>query len=282
MLFWKDNQFVEQSAAVVSVLDHGFLYGDGIFEGFRFFDGKVLFAEEHVERLMLSARAISLAVPFSHGELIDALQTMASKHGGDGYIRLVVSRGAGQLGIDPRTCETPTVVAIACPVQLYKDSNGIHLIISSVTRNISAALDPRIKSLNYLNNILAKMQATAAGADEAVMLNNLGYVSECTTENIIVIKGRKAMCPSASDGALDGVTKIACMGLLEQMGFEVSEERLNSYDLYTADEIILTGTGAGVIRAASLDGRKYQKTEIFEALAESYSALIKRECNARA
>ncbi|AZZ97412.1 branched-chain-amino-acid transaminase [Pseudoalteromonas sp. R3] len=274
MIFWKDGQFVEKQDAVVSVLDHGLLYGDGIFEGFRFFGDAVLFAEEHVDRLYQSAKAIDLSIQYSKTDMLHILNDVAKSHQGDGYIRLIVTRGEGKLGIDPRSCQQPTVILIASPIKLYDNDAGIKLIISSVTRNRASALDPRIKSLNYLNNILAKMEATALGAEEAVMLNGEGNVSECTTENLFIVSGNQVSYPPLKDGALDGITKNICIELLKRSHYDLVERSINTYDLKTADEILLTGTAAGVVRAASLNGRHYTNCACFEFLSKQYEAYI--------
>jgi branched-chain amino acid aminotransferase len=260
MLIYLNGKLVPRDEAKVSVFDHGFLYGDGVFEGIRVYDGNVFRLKEHIDRLYESAKTIALEIPMSREELIQAtVNTVAANNRRDAYIRLVVSRGPGDLGIDPRNCDRPTVVIIVgsirlYPAELYED--GVGLITSSFRRIPMQCLDPRIKSLNYLNNILAKLEATRASAPEAVMLNYSGRVAECTADNIFIVKNGGLRTPPVMEGALGGVTRDAVMDLARDAGIPCLETRMGLHDLYNADECFLTGTGAEIMPVASIDGRR--------------------------
>ena len=251
------GKLVPQEQAVVSVFDHGLLYGDGVFEGIRVYGGKVFLEQEHIDRLYESALSIRLEIPLAPAELTQAVRdTVAANDITD--VRLVVTRGAGTLGIDPQRTSNPQVIIIADSISLYPQElydNGLNLITASTIRNHSAALSPRIKSLNYLNNILAKIEGTDAGTVESLMLNHKGEVAECTGDNIFIVKNSVLKTPPPEAGILEGLTRNAVIGLARNAGIAVQEVPLVRHDIFTADECFLTGTAAEVIAAVSLDGR---------------------------
>ena len=259
MLIYVNGQYYSEEEAKVSVLDHGYLYGDGVFEGIRMYSGCIFKLKEHIDRLYDSARAIMLRIPMEKSEMESAIVETVRKNGlSDGYIRVVVSRGVGDLGLDPRKCPNPTVVIIADKIKLYPEElyqNGLSIITVPTRRNIPEALNPQIKSLNYLNNILAKIEAIHRGYEEALMLNQEGYVAECTGDNIFMLKGRALITPPTSVGVLKGITARTVMEIAIDMGLEVREERFTRYDLYTADEVFLTGTAAEIIPVVRIDDR---------------------------
>ena len=254
-----DGTFYEQSEAKISVFDHGLLYGDGVFEGIRFYQDRVFRLEEHIDRLWDSAKAITLDIPMSRAALIEAtLETIRQNDLHDGYIRLLVTRGVGSLGLSPDSCRRPSVIIIAATIALYPDSlyeKGLTLATCSVRRIPPAALSPRIKSLNYLNNILAKIEAQQAGAAEGVMLNEQGYVAECTGDNLFVVKNGVISTPPVNAGILAGVTRAVVFELAKKNGIPIKEEDLTRYDILVADECFLTGTAAEVIAAVQMDRR---------------------------
>ena len=259
MLIYVDGKIVPKEDAKVSVFDHGFLYGDGIFEGIRVYNGNVFRLEEHVERLYESAKTIALEIPLTSEELTQAtLDTVAANRMRDAYIRLVISRGPGDLGIDPYNCPKPSVVIIVGSITLYPKelySTGIALVTSSVPRIPTQCLDPRIKSLNYLNNIMAKIEARQVGALEALMLNFNGRVAECTADNIFMFKNGELETPDLMQGALGGITRAAVLELAAAAGIPARETVLGLHDFYNSDECFLTGTGAEVMPVISIDGR---------------------------
>lgn len=259
MKIYLSGKLVEKEQATVSVFDHGLLYGDGVFEGIRVYGGKVFLLEEHIERLYESAKAIRLTIPMSPAQLIQATKDTVVANGiGDGYVRLVVTRGAGSLGLDIRKTSNPQVIIIADTITLYPQEiyeNGMNLITASTMRNHPAALPARIKSLNYLNNILAKIEGTDAGTVEALMLNHKGEVAECTGDNIFILKNGVLKTPSTDAGILEGITRNAVLRLAREAGIPTQETTLIRHDLYVADEMFLTGTAAEVVPVVSLDGR---------------------------
>jgi len=259
MLIYVDGKIVPKEDAKVSVFDHGFLYGDGIFEGIRVYNGNVFRLEEHVERLYESAKTIALEIPLTSEELTQAtLDTVAANRMRDAYIRLVISRGPGDLGIDPYNCPKPSVVIIVGSITLYPEElygTGIALVTSSVPRIPTQCLDPRIKSLNYLNNIMAKIEARQVGALEALMLNFNGRVAECTADNIFMFKNGELETPDLMQGALGGITRAAVLELAAAAGIPACETVLGLHDFYNSDECFLTGTGAEVMPVISIDGR---------------------------
>ncbi|HPJ39993.1 MAG TPA: branched-chain-amino-acid transaminase [Spirochaetota bacterium] len=258
-MIYIDGRIVPKEEAFVSVYDHGLLYGDGIFEGIRIYSGTVFRLKEHIDRLYEGARVVMLQIPLSPEEMEKAvLDTVAASGKENGYIRLVVTRGKGDLGISPATCPKPSVIIIVDDIQLYPKEyyeKGIRVITAAIRRNTVDSLDPRVKSLNYLNNILAKMQAQQAGCLEAVMLDRHGYVTECTGDNIFIVKQGCLITPPVTRGALDGITRRTVIELAETGGIPVREGDIALFDLYTADECFLTGTGAEMIPVTEIDGR---------------------------
>jgi branched-chain amino acid aminotransferase len=259
MKIYIDGKYYDEKTAKISVFDHGLLYGDGIFEGIRAYNGRVFKLKEHIDRLFCSAKAILLTVPLSHAEMMRAvIETCRRNKLRDGYIRLVVTRGVGTLGLNPRTCKKSSVIIIAGKIQLYPQEyyeHGLTLITVPTTRNLHSALNPAIKSLNYLNNIMAKIEANNGGCEEAIMLNAEGFVAECTGDNLFIVRNGCLSTPPLSAGALYGITREVVMELGKQAGLAVAEPNLTRYDLFIADECFLTGTGAEVIPVVKIDGR---------------------------
>lgn len=260
MKVFVDGKFVDEKKAVVSVFDHGLLYGDGVFEGIRAYNGRVFKLSEHVDRLFYSAKAILLKIPMSHRAICEAVRASCKRNKiRDGYIRLVVTRGAGTLGLDPNRCSNPQVIIIADKIQLYPETfykKGLEIVTVPTTRNHTNAVNPAIKSLNYLNNILAKIEAINAGCVEAIMLNSQGFVAECTGDNVFMLKGGQLLTPPLAAGALYGITRSVAIELAESLGIEAKEPNLTRYDLYNADEVFITGTAAEVVPVVKIDGRQ--------------------------
>jgi branched-chain amino acid aminotransferase len=259
MKIYIDGKFFGEKTAKVSVFDHGLLYGDGVFEGIRAYNGRIFKLAEHIERLFCSCKSILLEVPLSPKELTKAVVQTCRRNGiRDGYIRLVVTRGIGSLGLNPYSCKRPSIIIIAGKIQLYPQEyykRGLDLITVPTTRNLHSALNPAIKSLNYLNNILAKIEAINGGCEEAIMLNAQGFVAECTGDNIFVVKAGQLSTPPLSAGALYGITRGVVMELARENGLSINEPDLTRYDLFNADECFLTGTGAEIIAVVKIDGR---------------------------
>jgi branched-chain amino acid aminotransferase len=254
-----DGKFCSERDAKVSVFDHGLLYGDGVFEGIRAYHGRVFKLKEHIDRLYYSAKAILLNIPMTHAQMMAAVvETCRKNKLKDGYIRLVVTRGVGTLGLNPNRCKRPSVIIIADKIALYDQSvytKGMTLITVPTTRNLHNAVNPAIKSLNYLNNILAKIEANNGGVEEAIMLNSEGYVAECTGDNLFLLKGGHLQTPPLSAGALYGITRQTVMNLALEAGLKVTEPNLTRYDVYNADECFLTGTAAEIVPVVKVDGR---------------------------
>ncbi|HJN82154.1 MAG: branched-chain-amino-acid transaminase [Verrucomicrobiota bacterium] len=259
MKVYINGKFYSEQNAKVSVFDHGLLYGDGVFEGIRAYHGRVFKLKEHIDRLFYSAKAIMLNIPMTHAKLVEAtLETCRRNRLTDGYIRLVVTRGRGTLGLNPNRCSNPQVIIIAGKIQLYPPSlykKGMEIVTVPTTRNHHNAVNPAIKSLNYLNNILAKIEANTAGYEEAIMLNAEGYVAECTGDNIFILKDGRMFTPPLSSGALHGITRCTAIDLVADLDVPTSEPNLTRYDLYNADECFLTGTGAEIVPVVKIDQR---------------------------
>lgn len=281
MKIYIDGKYYAREDAVISVFDHGFLYGDGVFEGIRIYNGKVFKLSEHIGRLFQSAKAIHLDIPMKkEGMEAAVLEAVKINKKNNGYIRLIATRGVGLLGIEPTTCKKPTVIIIISDIQLYPEGyykKGIEIVTASSRRMPSDCLDPRIKSLNYLNNIMAKIEAKNAGCLEAVMLNKEGLVAECTGDNIFIVKNRELFTPAPHHGALDGITMETVIDLGTSLGFKMHQAALTRYDLYNADECFMTGTGAEVIPVVRIDQRVVgngKPGEITKKLIKKFKDLV--------
>lgn len=284
MRIYLDGALVGRDEARVSVFDHGLLYGDGVFEGIRVYNRRVFRLEAHLDRLYASARAIALTIPLDPRQMTEAVeQTVRANSRDDAYIRLIVTRGAGELGIDPRTCPKPGVIIIVGDVHVYPRemySTGIRLVTAATRQAPPGTIDSRIKSLNYLKNILGKLEAQQAGAHEAILLNEQGYVAECTADNLFVVRAGRLLTPSAEDGALDGITRAAVLSLAGEAGIDAREQRLTRYDVHTAEECFVTGTGAEVMPVVMVDGRPIgdgTPGPLTRRLAQAFTALARAE-----
>ena len=282
MKVYIDGKFYNERAAKVSVFDHGLLYGDGIFEGIRAYNGRVFKLKEHIDRLFFSAKAILLDLPMAHADLMAAtVETCRRNKLRDGYIRLVVTRGVGTLGLNPNRCQNPSVIIIADKIQLYPEElyhKGMEIITVPTVRNLHSALNPAIKSLNYLNNILAKIEANNAGCEEAILLNAEGYVSECTGDNLFIVREGQLLTPPLSAGALYGITRRVVLEIAAESGLVVGEPNLTRYDVFNAEECFLTGTGAEIVPVVKVDGRVIgtgAPGPITTRLSSQYHALTK-------
>jgi branched-chain amino acid aminotransferase len=255
-----DGKYYQKEDAKVSVFDHGLLYGDVVFEGIRTYDGLIFKLKEHIDRLYRSAHAIMLDIPMAKDEIVEAIKkTLRENEMKDAYIRLIVTRGIGDLGLDPRKCSKPTVVIITDKIKLYPQElydKGLEIVTISTQRNIHESVNPQIKSLNYLNNILAKVEAINAGVEEAVMLNSEGYVAECTGDNIFIVKNGAIFTPPIHSGVLRGITRGAVIDIAHLKEIPIHEEVMTRYDLFNADEMFLTGTAAEIIPVVKMDRRK--------------------------
>jgi len=255
-----NGEFVEKENAKISVYDHGFLYGDGIFEGIRVYNGNVFRLAEHIERLYESALSIMLNIPMTQDEMIaTVVETVRKNQLRDAYIRLVISRGTGDLGLDPRNCKAPNIVIIVEQLQLFPAElyeKGMRIVTVPTRRNRPDALNPKIKSLNYLNNVLVRLEATMAGVSEALMLNSEGYVAEGSGDNVFLVKKGILYTPPSYVGALQGITRQAIIDIALRLGYVVKEEPFTRHDVYVADEVFLTGTAAEVISVVEVDGRQ--------------------------
>lgn len=259
MKIYIDGKYYDESNAMISVFDHGLLYGDGIFEGIRIYNHKIFRLHEHITRLYDSAKALLLDIGMTQAQMQNVVhEVVAANNKQNGYIRLIITRGEGLLGIDPFTCKKARVIIIVGDIQLYPEEyyqKGIAIITSSYRRISPECFDVRVKSLNYLNNVLAKIEARNAGCLECVMLNSSGHVTECTADNIFIVKNNTLLTPQTYQGALDGITRITVLELAESLGIRSAETILTRYDLYTADECFLTGTGAEIIPVTNIDAR---------------------------
>lgn len=278
-----NGKLFPKEEAKVSVYDHGLLYGDGVFEGIRAYHGKVFRLAEHVDRLYQSARSIMLEIPIPPQQMSADIESTVKVNGfTDCYIRVVVTRGAGALGLDIRKTSDPQVIIIADTIQLYPEElyeKGLEIISVSTIRNHPNALNPRIKSLNYLNNILAKIEGQLAGCPEALMVNHKGEVAECTGDNIFIVRGKQVATPSLDAGILEGVTRNAVLEISREAGYVTEERPMTRHDVYTADECFLTGTAAEVIPVVKVDNRPIgtgKPGPIFKDLKERFQALTRR------
>ncbi len=282
-IVYLDGRFTAKSKAVVSVFDHGLLYGDGIFEGIRAYNGSVFRLVEHVNRLYDSAKSIHLKIPLSNREMTEAvLETLRKNQLKDAYIRLVVTRGAGDLGVDPALCKTPTVFIIAEPMSSVlgpREPKVVRMMISSYRRDSVDATSHEIKSLNYMNSILAKIEANAAGADDAILLDHRGFVSEATVTNIFMAKGGKIRTPTSAAGILHGITRDRIIRLCSDLGFEVEERDVTPFELNTADEVFLVGTKSEILAVGSIAGTKIGSGEagpLTRRLYQEFSKVVLR------
>ncbi|MBA3066053.1 branched-chain-amino-acid transaminase [bacterium] len=277
-----DGELVEKESAKISVFDHGLLYGDGIFEGIRAYSGRVFRLKEHIDRLYDSAKVLMLEIPVDKNKMAgDIKATLKANSLIDAYIRVVVTRGVGDLGLDPRKCPKASYFIIADKISLYPDElyeKGLEIATVSTRRNIPESLNPRVKSLNYLNNIMAKIEGNQRGVAEALMLNSQGFVAECTGDNIFIIKNGVLITPHSSAGALLGITQEAVIELAEKRKIEVRRELFTRYCVFTADECFLTGTAAEIIPVIALDGRKIasgKPGKITTGLIDDFRKLVK-------
>lgn len=285
LIVYFNGEFVGEEDAKVSIFDHGVLYGDGIFEGIRAYNGRVFRLDEHLDRLYESAKSILLDIGMTKDEMCEALlETLRKNNLQDAYIRLVVTRGKGDLGLDPNNCGRPTVFIIAAQVQLYPEElydKGLEVVTVPTRRNIVEGVNPRIKSLNYLNNIMAKIEANLAGVSEAILLNSDGYVTECTGDNIFIVKNGEVITSPPFLGILEGVTRNAIMETAKKMGYPVSEKVFTRHDVFTADECFLSGTAAELVPVVKVDGRIIGEDgkpgEISKALIKEYRKLVRSE-----
>lgn len=280
-VIYLDGSFVTKEDAKISVYDHGFLYGDGIFEGIRIYNGNIFKCKEHLDRLYDSAKSIMLQIPLTYNEMQEALvETVRRNDMRDGYIRLVVSRGAGDLGVDPRRSPKASIIIIVEKLSIYSEDmyrNGLKTISVSQRRNIPDALNPKIKSLNYLNNVLVKIQANLADVGEAIMLNAQGYVAEGSADNIFIVKNGVVYTPPCYVGALEGITRLAIIQICERIGLRLKEEPFTLHDVYVADEVFFTGTAAEVIAVREVDGRTIgagKAGEITLRLLEEFRSVV--------
>ena len=283
-IIYLDGKYVPEEEAVVSVFDHGLLYGDGAFEGIRAYNNHVFKLQEHLERLYESARTLALEMPISIVEMQEAvLETLRRNNLRDAYIRLVVTRGKGDLGLDPNNCPRPTIFCIASSIQLYPDElyeHGLEMVTVATRRNLPEACNPRVKSLNYLNSIYAKIEANLADAGEALMLNQEGYVVEASGDNIFLVKNSKLITPPVYLGLLEGITRNTVMEVARARGMVVEEQVFNRHDVYNADECFLTGSAAELIPCVRVDGRPIgngKPGEVFWSLLKGFRELTKED-----
>lgn len=279
-----DGRWYPKSEAKVSVFDHGLLYGDGVFEGIRSYNGLVFKLKEHLDRLYESAHTLMLKIPMDRKEMIQVMiETLRRNRLKDAYIRVVVTRGVGDLGLDPEKCKRPTVFVITDKIVLYPDplyKNGLEIITVPTVRNFPEAVNPAIKSLNYLNNIMAKIEATHSGYKEALLLNHQGYVAECTGDNVFLVKNGTLLTPPTYVGALKGITRGAILEIAERRKIPIEERVLTRHDLFNGDEVFLTGTAAEIIPVVKIDGRTIgigQPGPLTRSLLKAFHELTKKD-----
>jgi len=278
MKVWVNGSICDAASACVSVLDHGLLYGDGVFEGLRVREGRVFALDRHMKRLGIGLKALSLNANVTHLREV-VLSTARAYAERNAYLRLIVTRGPGPLGVDPTTCENPTILCIAASLTIHPTEKldvGLDLVTASMRRPAADVLDPRVKSLNYLNNAMAKLEACQRGADEALLLNSQGHVAEASVTNVFVVRDGWLLTPPASDGALEGITREAVIRLARDLDVVAREKTLTRFDLLGADEVFLTGTGAGLVPVRSLDKRPIGRQvpgPLFERFAAAYREL---------
>ncbi len=284
MKVWIDGKIVNEGEARLSVTDHGLLYGDGLFEGIRVIGGRVFRLHKHLARLAVGARILALELPHGLDELRGIVEDTVRAFGErESYVRLLVTRGVGPLGVDPTTCTNPKVICIVNTIKLFSEEQrerGLDMITSSYRRPAADMLDVRVKSLNYLGSVLPKLEARKQGADEALLLNPRGHIAEAAVANVFALRGRTLMTPPATDGCLEGINREAVMELAAADGFQVSERSIGRADLYAADEVFLTGSGAGVVAVRSLDSRRIgmgKRGPVTAQLAAAHRALAERE-----
>lgn len=282
---WINGEIMPAAEAKISVFDHGFLYGDGIFEGIRFYNKKTFRLPLHLKRLQQSATALQLSIPLSMEALEQAIDdTIAASSLTAGYLRILITRGMGALGINPASCEQPSVIIITDELQMISEeqrSQGVRAIIAATRRQNPDRLDPRIKSMNYLNSILARMEANHAGVEEAILLNDRGYVAEGTADNIFIMRDGELCTPPATEGALAGITRATVIELANPLNIPVKASILTAYDLYNAEECFLTGTGAKLIPVREIDGRKIATCpgKTYAVLSDAFLTLVNQECS---
>lgn len=279
---WINGELFDKENAKISVFDHGLLYGDGVFEGLRSYSGNVFKLDEHLDRFYESAASILLNVPMDKSDLADAVKSTLAENGiVDGYVRLIITRGSGTLGLDPGTCSNPQIIIIADTIKLYPQEfydNGLEIITASTIRNHPNALNSRVKSLNYLNNIMGKVEGTQAGCVEALMLNHNGDVAECTADNIFLVKNRIISTPSVDAGILAGITRDTVIEIAQESGYTVRECTLSRHDVYIADECFLTGTAAEIAPIVKVDQRiigSGAPGEVTKELHAKFHALVR-------
>ncbi|MEO9174534.1 MAG: branched-chain-amino-acid transaminase [Gaiellales bacterium] len=279
MVAYVDGEWMDSADARISVFDHGLLYGDGVFEGIRFYGHEPFLLDAHLCRLAASARAICLEIGVAQADLAGLTREAVARSGmADGYIRLIVTRGPGALGVSPHTCSAPTVILMVAPLALYSAeayANGIVLVTSSMRRSASDALPAQAKTLNYLTSVLASIEARRQGADEAILLNDEGIVAECTADNLFVVSGGRVFTPTTAQGALSGITRGLVGELLGELGICCEKQAVTLFDVWTADELFLTGTGAEVVAVRLVDGRPLPSSRpVTDAVAAAFRAYI--------
>ncbi|MDB4971971.1 MAG: ilvE1 [Myxococcaceae bacterium] len=285
MKIWMNGKFVEEVEAKVPVTDHGLLYGDGIFEGIRIISGRVFRLEHHLKRLEFGAKTLLLTLPYSLDEIREVVHaTVRAFAQPEAYVRLIVTRGVGPLGVDPTTCPRGSLICICTTIKLFSEEQrerGLEMITSSYRRPTADVIDVRVKSLNYLNSVLPKLEARQRGADEALLLNPRGHIAEAAVANVFALRGKTLLTPPASDGCLEGINRGAVMELAPRLGLAMVERSIGRADLFSSDEVFLTGSGAGLITVRSLDGRTLglgQRGPVTTQLQTMHRELAEREC----